>query len=314
MVIKSFVIIVGFLVLVMGGAWWYTQKNDSFSDPPLLSHSDSQFSSGASVDEPPFKDELIFIPVNWNPAKDDFLTLVSESVSEFKREYLEVNEKVFPLLENDERYFQSQFEITTLSNCIDICRFDQQPNLLNLERVCVNQCQEKQTGDPHPTYVALTNDESYEDGNYQEYTSVIVNVTSSKDVSSVVHEIGHLFWALCDEYEYSVWKKQDEDNKANREGKGCPNPYPPICADHPEWAGKKENYRAYIKSVGVSWNGYEHLLEREEPELCTGAVCPASPGFAACRSVMGPAIHPDDINYYFGGKLEHKIPYEALQQ
>jgi hypothetical protein len=48
-------------------------------------------------------------------------------------------------------------------------------------------------------------------------------VAEYQNVYVVTHELGHTF-GLCDEYNYAVWSRQNEEYDG-----GCPNPYPQDC-------------------------------------------------------------------------------------
>ncbi len=266
------------------------------------------------------KDQFIFIPVNWNRAKGDFDISVSAAMKEFKKQYLELQKRAFPLLDSDEAYFNSRFEAINLTNCIDICRLERLPTSgFDLENLCSNQClDKKRLYDPYPTFIGISNDEKFFGKNFQEYLTILVDLRNLRNVSTVVHEIGHLFWSLCDEYKYSLWQQQDKYWPEFKGVKGCPNPYPLTCADHPQWINNEENYLTYVHGLGLTWGGYKQTTTDEKIEketgiaFCPGAVCTPQAGYDQCRSTMGPTFTPDDILYFFGGKLETRIPIEAI--
>ena len=260
------------------------------------------------------KDQFIFIPVNWNQAKGDFDIFANAGMKELKKKYLDVYKREFPLLDGDKDYLNSGFEAINLTNCINICRFEKEPKISDLQNACVNRCLDKKLiYDPTPTLVGISNDKEF-GGGLQESTSVLVSLPDLNMVSTVVHEVAHLFWLLCDEYSYKEWQWQDEDNRKTYGRKGCANPYPPTCVDHPKWVNNKEGYLTYVRGLGLTWGGYKQATEEEGTAFCSGAVCTPQAGYDQCRSVMGPVYSPDDIAYYFGGKLETRIPIEALQQ
>lgn len=107
---------------------------------------------------------------------------------------------------------------------------------------------------PANRYIGLSNGDIVLDG-----SSDIVGWTYGPDASGIVvesigteisaHELGHTF-GLCDEYNYLVWKEQDEAFIG-----GCPNPYPSECER--------------VESLDI--------------------MCPGSPTVAGLNSIMGPS-------------------------
>ncbi len=63
----------------------------------------------------------------------------------------------------------------------------------------------------------------------------VKNLISRHEPVAFSHEMGHARefeetagYAACDEYDYELWKKQDQDFKESG-FQGCPNPWPPCC-------------------------------------------------------------------------------------
>lgn len=116
------------------------------------------------------------------------------------------------------------------------------------------------------------------------------------------HEFGHVI-SLCDEYNYKTWMKQNSKLIAKK-GKGCLNPYPLCCSDHPLWQDNTKEYKEYIEERKIGRNcmpDYSQISEdaknqyktKEEYEkylntldLCAGHVCKPKKE-QQCRGIMG---------------------------
>lgn len=265
----------------------------------------------SSKEEPSSKNQFIFVPINWDSSKSDFKTTAEASYLYFKNKYIELYDRKFPTLTNDDKWFDERNEPIILTACIGNCEFTNLTDYTFEVGFCVERCVgDKKIVDVAPVIIGITNSEIHKSQNFQEYTTVLADVSNNDRIPLVTHEIGHLFWYLCDEYSYEAWKWQDEDNREKGED-GCPNPYPLCCKDHPQWENNKEVYQEYLKGQGLSENCFAQ--NGEDETLCAGSVCTPSEDYSQCRSIMGVYVHPDDIEYFFGGKLERRIPIEALR-
>lgn len=100
--------------------------------------------------------------------------------------------------------------------------------------------------EPADRYIGVTDSDLAPDG-----SNWVAGFTHGPDSQGVIsesgyetitaHELGHTF-GLCDEYNYSFWKEQDDSYL-----EGCPNPYPDTC---PRDTGKVEECRGAPTSDG----------------------------------------------------------------
>ena len=153
------------------------------------------------------------------------------------------------------------------------------------------------------------------------------------------HELGHIFFGLCDQYSYRAWKRRDNLLRKEKSGKGCPNAYDPLgcCQDNPKWwaEGKfdRESYEKNLKGRGMGphclpKNALENseckreieglgvdISKREKSKyFCFGNPCSLPDlGPPYCRDVIAGAI-ATSLNACFGGKeVERRVIKEQVR-
>lgn len=175
--------------------------------PPIIPESATPTTSVISTptDMPEFI--IVFIPLRWAGSADSFSVSANEQVD------------IFIKASNIDQYFRVKIKI-----------LDQGLGQVSLsDDTLVDKVIEFGLKTyPADRYVGLTDGDLVLENSswvagwtYGPETLGVVAESGGKEISA--HELGHTF-GLCDEYNYSYWKAQNETFPD-----GCPNPYPNSC-------------------------------------------------------------------------------------
>lgn len=150
---------------------------------------------------------IAFIPVHWKGTRNSFLDAAKNQANIFLKE-----SNIQSFIQVNVLYLDKTFTSVPLND------EDLLPSVLEFGI----------RTEPADRYIGLTDDDLVVRGNHSvagytyglDYQAIIAE---AKGTTITAHELGHTY-GLCDEYEYTTWKKQ---NSAYKDG--CPNPYPPNC-------------------------------------------------------------------------------------
>ena len=150
---------------------------------------------------------LAFIPLKWKESADKFFQVAHERADFFIKS------------SNLDKYFD-----------VSVVVLDKGPENVSLsaDDLLDKVIEFGVKNQPADRYIGLTDGDIVAGGSSQVTgwtygPNTLGVVAESEFPETTAHELGHTF-GLCDEYNYSYWKSQNEEFKG-----GCPNPYPATC-------------------------------------------------------------------------------------